>query len=352
MESITKGSPPGPTGGECTTSSFSLHRAQAAVFALLVFGTVGRLSLKGWRLYSQSDWGPSPSNIHEKSEEREHAGIIEELYRVVTADRLRQMAQNHSRAYAQAVPFPHIVIDGIFPDRFLAAVASEFPGTEDAKGCYTEICFAEAKQNKKSGVTDERSMGLYTRVLFAFLKSSTWVTFLEELSGIPNIIPDPHYRGSGLHMTASGGSLDVHADFNRYQQYGLDRRVNTFVYLNDDWPESYGGHLELWGRDMNSCYQKIRPSMGRLVVFSSTDFSYHGHPQPQTSPPGRARRSMALYYFTNGRPTEECLHQQCDGNDHSTLFQKPINCTVCDEATCKRYDETEPYWVDTSWWRF
>ena len=102
----------------------------------------------------------------------------------------------------------------------------------------------------------------------------------------------------------------------------------------------------LWGRDMKSCYQKILPVMGRFVVFSSTDFTYHGHPQPQTSPKDRLRRSIALYYFTNGRPAKECLDGDCAGNDHSTLFKKPINCKVCEEATCKRYDETAPYWVD------
>jgi len=189
-------------------------------------------------------------------------------------------------------------------------------------------------------------MGLYARVFFGFLKSSTWVKFLEQLSGIPNIIPDPHYHGSGLHITASGGSLDIHADFNRHKKYQLDRRINTFVYLNDDWPDSYGGHLELWGRDMKSCYQKIVPAMGRLVVFSSTDFSYHGHPQPQTCPQNRFRRSIALYYYTNGRPAEECLGGDCIGNNHSTLFQKPVGCKLCEEATCKVYDETAPYWVD------
>ena len=97
---------------------------------------------------------------------------------------------------------------------------------------------------------------------------------------------------------------------------------------------------------LKSCYQKILPVMGRFVVFSSTDFTYHGHPQPQTSPKDRLRRSIALYYFTNGRPAKECLDGDCAGNDHSTLFKKPINCKVCEEATCKRYDETAPYWVD------
>ena len=102
----------------------------------------------------------------------------------------------------------------------------------------------------------------------------------------------------------------------------------------------------LVGVCMKSCYQKILPVMGRFVVFSSTDFTYHGHPQPQTSPKDRLRRSIALYYFTNGRPAKECLDGDCAGNDHSTLFKKPINCKVCEEATCKRYDETAPYWVD------
>lgn len=295
----------------------------------------------------ENDTAAATTNNH-GDKKKTHIGIIEELYQVVTAERLEKIAQKYREAYADASPFPHIVIDGIFPKRILEAVSSEFPVNEDEKGCFTETCFSQAKQNKKSAVNDEREMGMYTRVFYAFLKSSTWVTFLEQLSGIENIIPDPHYRGSGLHMTASGGNLDIHADFNRMKKYNLDRRVNTFVYLNDDWPESYGGHLELWGRDMKSCYQKILPSMGRFVVFSSTDFSYHGHPQPQTSPKDRARISMALYYYTNGRPVEECLNQNCEGNDHSTLFQKPINCTVCEEATCKRYDEAEPYWIDTS----
>ncbi len=280
--------------------------------------------------------------------ETNYIGVIEELYEVVNAERLSKIAKDHREAYAQAVPFPHIAIDGIFPRRFLEAVSSELPEklTKDQNGCYDpKKCVHDRRQNKKSHVDDENNMGLYTRVFFGFLKSSTWVRFLEELSGIPSLIPDPTYRGSGLHFTASGGNLNVHADFNRNQKYKLDRRVNTFVYMNNDWPDSYGGHLELWGRDMKSCYQKILPVMGRFVVFSSTDFSYHGHPQPQTCPEDRLRRSMALYYYTNGRPNEECLDGDCRGKSHSTLFKKPEGCMVCEDATCKRYDDTVPSWV-------
>jgi hypothetical protein len=185
-------------------------------------------------------------------------------------------------------------------------------------GCIpgTERCYDSPEENKKSSINTDERMGTYTRILFSFLKSSTFTKFLEDLSGISNLLPEPHFHGSGLHFTASGGSLDIHADFNRHPGNNLDRRVNVFIYLNDDWPEEYGGHLELWSKDMQSCYQRIQPKLGRFVVFSSTDFSCelcsdsfhtfanatpkhiclcislfpsdHGHPEPIQAPDGRA----------------------------------------------------------------
>jgi hypothetical protein len=40
------------------------------------------------------------------------------------------------------------------------------------------------------------------------------VRFLELLTGIPELAPDPAFFGSGVHLTAPGGVLAVHADFN------------------------------------------------------------------------------------------------------------------------------------------
>lgn len=48
------------------------------------------------------------------------------------------------------------------------------------------------------------------------MKSSRFVNFLQELTGIPDIVPDPHYPGAGIHLTLPGGFLQIHADFNRY----------------------------------------------------------------------------------------------------------------------------------------
>ncbi|HEV3383297.1 MAG TPA: 2OG-Fe(II) oxygenase [Gemmata sp.] len=129
-------------------------------------------------------------------------------------------------------------------------------------------------------------------------------------------MPDPHYEGGGLHQIEPGGFLKIHADFNYHTRLRLDRRINLIVYLNKDWQEDYNGHLELWDRNMTHCVHKILPAYNRCVVFSTTDWSYHGHPEKLTWPAGRTRKSLALYYYTNGRPEEE------KSDAHGTLWQE------------------------------
>jgi len=117
--------------------------------------------------------------------------------------------------------------------------------------------------------------------------------------------------------------------------------------------EEFGGALELWSKDMKSCMQRIQPSLGRLTIFSTTDFSYHGHPEPMTAPDGRVRQSIALYYYSNGRPDNECLGGSCkDSMDHSTLYQKPQGCKKCEDRMCMKIDRMDiPVWVDKEYTR-
>jgi len=124
----------------------------------------------------------------------------------------------------------------------------------------------------------------------------------------------------------------VHADFNG--DGTLMRRVNTFLYLNPSWKDEYGGHLQLWNREMTEC-TTIAPLVNRFVVFESNDYSYHGHPIPLDAPPGRARRSIATYYYSADRPAADCLlprcvndRERCSCEWHNTLW-KNARCEAC-----------------------
>ena len=123
------------------------------------------------------------------------------------------------------------------------------------------------------------------RQLFHFFNSRPMLEFLEGLTTIQGLLPDPYFVGGGYHETGRGGKLGIHADFRVNEQLHLDRRVNVIIYLNESWPE-WGGHLELWDRDMTVKCKEIAPVFNRCVVFNTDATSYHGHPEPLQHPKG------------------------------------------------------------------
>jgi hypothetical protein len=212
--------------------------------------------------------------------------------------------------FRSAQPFQHVVFDGLVPDDVLTAVVAEAP--VPGEGSWQEN---EGLQERKFTLKDERAMGPVSRHLVRELNSKVFLDFLSDVTGIAGLIPDPHLYGGGLHQIGRGGMLKVHADFNVHPTTRLDRRLNLLLYLNRDWDDAYGGHLELWNREMTRCERRVSPLWGRCVVFATTDFSYHGHPDPLTCPDDMLRRSIAMYYYSNGRPASE------RSKGHSTLFR-------------------------------
>lgn len=223
---------------------------------------------------------------------------------------LNALAEQHCQSYAQADPFPHIIIDNFLPEWVLDQILEEFP--QPGEISWKKF---DAAAEKKLASTSELQMGEATRFLLYQLNSSVFLKFLEKLTGISGIIPDPYFQGGGLHQIEPGGFLKMHVDFNKHKNLGLDRRLNLLIYLNKNWQEEYGGYFEMWDRNMTECAKKVLPIFNRCVIFSTTDFSYHGHPDPLTCPEGMTRKSLALYYYSNGRPAEEV------SGTHSTVFQ-------------------------------
>jgi hypothetical protein len=301
----------------------------------------------GVRLFSPTDYSP----LTRSALTHETLSIQEELTNALNPERLKALAEQHREAYKNAYPFPHAVIDNLFSERVLSALMDEIPESMVGDdGCYSkhERCIKrQGAENQllKSNINDEMDMKPITREVIWFLTSGTFIYFLKELSGITGLLPDPNHEGGGIHLTARGGKLDIHADFNAWPGACLDRRVNFFLFLNNDWEEEYGGHLELWNRDLDKCGARIKPDLGRFVVFSTTDFSYHGHPHPLTAPYGRVRRSIALYYYTAGRPKKECIDEICPvykcsngrhvEHNHGTEWKTPL----CDDCRDCLYDQ-------------
>jgi hypothetical protein len=238
--------------------------------------------------------------------------------RIAAHERWKDIASRQRGAYAAADPFPHAVFDHFLDENVLAAVVSEVPDWSDPSGwlCYdTDLPDGRVAQRGKLHISDEQQLGPTTRALLHELRSAAFLETLETLTGIAGLIPDPHNIGGGLHLCLPGSVLRVHADFSKHPIWDLDRRLNLLLYLNQGWQPDWGGNLELWRRDMSECRRRIVPEANRMVVFDTTRHSLHGHPEPVRCPEGRVRKSLALYYYTNGRPPED------ETTGHSTLWQ-------------------------------
>jgi len=236
---------------------------------------------------------------------------LEYLNQLVSIDKLNRLAEENAQIYQSAKPFPHIYFDDFFPSDFLTKVCDEFPDAE----AETWQKFNKAAEKKLASVGDA-DLGPYTRALINIMNSGFFIEFIEKLTGINGLLPDPHLTGGGMHQIMRGGKLSLHIDFNKYERKNLERRLNILVYLNKDWDESYGGHLELWNKDVSNAEVKILPIFNRLALFSTNEVSWHGHPDPLNCPENRSRRSIALYYYSVDRPLEE------QAEIHTTIFKE------------------------------
>jgi Rps23 Pro-64 3,4-dihydroxylase Tpa1-like proline 4-hydroxylase len=234
---------------------------------------------------------------------------MKELLSDEFATKLERLAQEKAEDYKNAKPFPHAYFDDFLPVEAAEAALREFP--EPKQLTWNQF---DNPNEKKLAFDAVEKLPTGDRDVLYFLNSRPMLRFLEILTGIQGIIPDPYFVGGGLHQIKPGGKLNVHADFNHHDKLKLDRRINVLIYLNKDWKEEYGGHFELWNREMTAAEAKILPLFNRCAIFSTTDFSFHGHPTPLACPPDRTRKSIATYYYSNGRPEEEI------SDSHATLF--------------------------------
>ncbi len=229
---------------------------------------------------------------------------------------LTNEAQNKKTNYLSASPFPHIVIDNFFDENILNIILEDFPKDIDKSGeDYNN------KAEKKLTLNDVTKLSKTTVEFINFLNSSIFIEYLQQLTDIKEtLIPDPYLVGGGLHELRNDGFLNIHSDFNRHPKMKLDRRLNILIYLNKNWKDEYGGQLQLWDKNMEKCEQNIVPIFNRMVIFSTTDTSYHGNPVKVNHPKSISRKSIAMYYYSNGRP-----HSENELGDHSTIFRKRPN---------------------------
>ena len=190
-------------------------------------------------------------------------------------------------------PFSHIEIDNYWNEDLLKECGKDiyqFDKWDGEKNFYGSI--KKRHSNKYQ---------IFPESVKKIVNETHCVQFLEWLksfTGEEVLLNDPYMLGSGIHSITQGGFLKIHADFNWLEKIQLYRKLNILIYLNENWKETWGGFLELWSKDVKKCEKKFSPTFNKTVIFSTDDFSYHGHPEPLNCPSNVWRNSLVFYYYS------------------------------------------------------
>lgn len=195
--------------------------------------------------------------------------------------------------YSQNKPFPHIVLNDGWNKQLL---------DQCNKDIYKITEWDSEKEfygaTKKRVLADYDSFSESIKKIIFESQSMKFLEWLKSFTGEEVLLADPYMLGGGIHSIREGGFAKIHTDFNWHKKIKLHRKLNILIYLNENWNESWGGHLELWSKNMKKCELKIPPMINKTVIFHTDDDSPHGHPEPLRCPKNILRNSIALYYYS------------------------------------------------------
>ena len=236
---------------------------------------------------------------------------------ILNAD-LDKVARDNNMKYINR-DVDHTSIDNLFQDSLLDNILDEFPKSDSD---YEKWDIRNDKDNQiklRSNWQSSNDIPPNTFKLISFLNSDIFLKFLTKLTNIEGLIADPYLDGGGMNEIKRGGKLAIHCDGNKNKRMNLYRALNVIIYLNKDWLNEYGGHLNLYNENATVAMSYL-PIFNRMVIFTTNEKSLHGHPQPLNCPNDMSRKSLILYYYTADNRFNNSLDK--DTEFHSAKFQK------------------------------
>ena len=236
---------------------------------------------------------------------------------------LDEIANEYAESYKTAWPFPHLVLSNFFNQELIHNCNLEFESLINNENYWKDPNqgFKE-RQNQKEKTPETKHENysstyapslnryrekseietIYIKQLVQALESPEYVSFLENLTGINQLMTDPGKKSAGLNWSKHNSYLHIHSD-NTWNPYlNAFRCINTSLYLNSDWPEDNGGNLELWNKEMTA-NKKITCGFNEYVIWSNYQPSFHGY-QTVNCPINKYRKNLILLYYRKEWPDQ------------------------------------------------
>jgi Rps23 Pro-64 3,4-dihydroxylase Tpa1-like proline 4-hydroxylase len=212
---------------------------------------------------------------------------------MINFDKLEAERARLTQEYANAEPFPLVIIDDFCEPERLAELTRQIPKPEEAGIAKSrDYVFAKNKFEKSTF----RELGPLFEEVYADITSDRFKVLLQEIVGSP-VWVDPEFHGGGIHQGGKDSFLDMHVDFSHHPMHDdWKRELNILLYLNPGWEPAHGGSLKLRNLETDKATQ-VEPLFNRCVIMETSDRTLHGYPKINF-PDGTYRRSIATYAYS------------------------------------------------------
>jgi hypothetical protein len=186
---------------------------------------------------------------------------------------LNERAENFRQQFRKSRPFSHVVIDNFLWPSAAAIAEMEFP-TADSANWRREIevdSQGRIALISRLACNQDGNFGNTLRGIAQELNSHRFVRYVERLTSVSDLVSGPKMLEGGLDRFLPDGELRVREDASQGRREGLCRRVNLLLHLNSRWQAIWGGELQFWDEEMQSCVERIAPVTNRCVIFTTSE---------------------------------------------------------------------------------
>ena len=208
-----------------------------------------------------------------------------------------------AKTHNAGAPVPYTLIDNFLPEDLFKTLSFEVDFLQESDWTVFSNGTSYRKECRNFTTTPRIQSMAYS------FQGSTFLKWIEQLTGIDKLVADPHYRGGGITRVSRGNRLGLHNDFNWNEQIRLTRRTNLILYMNPEWDASWGGELEFWDFDQTECLVKIEPKPNRLAIWNYDERLVHGHPHPLMCPENVDRQNFIQFYYSSNATHETDPHK-------------------------------------------
>lgn len=201
--------------------------------------------------------------------------------------------QELNNTFVGTPPYPMIVLDDFLPVDFASSMNTECNNIPNQywtdftrKGSYMREC-------------NKLDVAPYAFEFVNHLHSALGMNWLQQVTGIKDLIPDPYLVGAGYSKTTKGNCLKVHTDFNWNDNIKLHRMLSLIIYLTPNWQPEYGGSLNFYDFNNEKLINSVDTLFNRVVIWRYHKRGFHGYPEPLTCPDNITRNTFRLFFYVS-----------------------------------------------------